>query len=185
MFVETVSAAAPLRISAVPAPAGVAFRDAQPVAAESAHPALAQCLKLHRQLEEVAPEWFDALAQHDLMLCEEPALDSLLGSAPGDFMSGYVFSWFTSRAALAMLTQNRPSAGFQGPARRAAIEQLTRESIAHDEWFSRMDLVDADTCERAELLELLETAPSPFMRGYLYGKLTVRVEIAAMTGRSY
>jgi hypothetical protein len=181
MFVEPVITSAAPRLSAHPHPSP-SMAEGEAV---SNHAALSECHRMHRQLEAIAPEWFDGLAQHDLLLCEDSELDALLGSAPGDFMAGYVFSWFSSRNSIVMMTQRYAPSGFQGPARRAGIEQLKRESEAHDAWFAQLDLLDVDTCDKHDLLDLLICAPSPFMRGYLYGKITMRVEIAAMTGRAF
>lgn len=180
MFVDTITAAAPTHLPCDPSAAA-----SEGVVEQAAHRALAECHKLHRQLESVVPQWFDLLDQHDLLLCTDEELDALQGSAPGDFMSGYVFSWFSSRATLATMTQRTLSSSFAGEGREMAMEKLRSESLAHDGWFASLDLIDPDTCTKDELLEILASAPSPFTRGYLYGKVTMRVEMSALTGRHF
>ena len=48
-----------------------------------------------------------------------------------------------------------------------------------------LDDVDADTADIDVLVGLLETAPTDFARGIVFGKLTPRSQIAAVSGRPF
>lgn len=52
-------------------------------------------------------------------------------------------------------------------------------------WWARFDDTSPDTAPRAEVLELMTSAPNSFALGVLYGKYTMRLEINAMTGREW
>lgn len=56
---------------------------------------------------------------------------------------------------------------------------------SHPDWFALYDDTDTDSCLRAELVELMATAPTLFARGVCYGKFTMRIEIEAITGRPF
>jgi hypothetical protein len=55
----------------------------------------------------------------------------------------------------------------------------------YPEWFAELDVNDPCTCTRPALMELIETAPAPFLQGMLYGQLMMRIQLAAITGRSF
>jgi hypothetical protein len=53
------------------------------------------------------------------------------------------------------------------------------------DWFYLYDDTNPDTAKRTELVDLLESAPNLFAMGLIYGKFTMRLELAAVTGRSF
>lgn len=52
------------------------------------------------------------------------------------------------------------------------MAQLERQ---HPQWFAEMDLLDHHTSSVQELLWALSSAPDPFLKGMLYGVLTLRM----------
>lgn len=62
----------------------------------------------------------------------------------------------------------------------AEIAELQR---CHPAWSHWMEDRDPNTTSADELLELLRTAPTSFAKGLIYGKLRLRMELAATTGR--
>lgn len=79
------------------------------------------------------------------------------------------------------------------------VEDMVQERIAvsqcsslfnelrkeHPEWFALYDETDPDTCSRAELVDLMASAPTPFSKGVVYGKYSMRLAIEAITGRPF
>jgi hypothetical protein len=59
------------------------------------------------------------------------------------------------------------------------------ESIAatDPDWFADFEDSDPDICPIADLIQLLDTAPTDTARGFLAGKLLMREAIAQITGR--
>lgn len=62
------------------------------------------------------------------------------------------------------------------------LEELERQ---FPEWITLFDNTSPDIAPRAEVVKLMATAPNPFALGVLFGKYTMRQEIAAMTGREW
>lgn len=62
------------------------------------------------------------------------------------------------------------------------LEQLARE---HPLWMAHYDDVDPDTADVDVLFGLLESAPNDFARGIIFGKLTLRSQVAAVSGRPF
>lgn len=50
-------------------------------------------------------------------------------------------------------------------------------------WFDELAQAEASFADREEMARLMVTAPHPFLVGMLYGKLLMKMEIAAITGR--
>lgn len=57
--------------------------------------------------------------------------------------------------------------------------------LAHPEWYEHFEDTFPDSAPRAEVVELMRTAPNDFAHGLMYGKFTLRLEIEAMTGRAF
>lgn len=53
------------------------------------------------------------------------------------------------------------------------------------DWWAYFEDADPDICDRAVLFELIATAPSPLVRQYLHGKLSLRLAISQITGRAF
>ncbi|MBS0454093.1 MAG: hypothetical protein JSS14_22550 [Proteobacteria bacterium] len=53
----------------------------------------------------------------------------------------------------------------------------------YPDWYAMYDLVMPDSlASRSEMAELWATAPTPWAQALIYGKFTIRQEIAAHTG---
>lgn len=63
----------------------------------------------------------------------------------------------------------------------AEIEEL-RET--HPEFFAYFEDVDPDTAPRAELVDLMASAPNAQVKYFLFGHLAARMAMAAATGRA-
>jgi hypothetical protein len=61
--------------------------------------------------------------------------------------------------------------------------QLLR--VKHPDWFELFDDILPDNAPRADVVELMASAPNDFAKGLMYGKFTMRVELEAVTGRTF
>jgi hypothetical protein len=52
-------------------------------------------------------------------------------------------------------------------------------------WYFELEDTDPDTADVHAVLTLLESAPNAFARGMVFGKFTLRMQIAALTGRGF
>lgn len=55
----------------------------------------------------------------------------------------------------------------------------------HADYHAWMDEIDPFTATRPEMIDLMESAPSDLIKGYLFGIYTMRIQMAAVTGRAY
>ena len=62
----------------------------------------------------------------------------------------------------------------------ASLLKLQDES---PEWYAAFEDCDPDLCPKDELMQLMDSAPTMEARMFLYGKLTLRQAISAITGR--
>ncbi len=67
----------------------------------------------------------------------------------------------------------------------AAAAELAKTAQIDAFWWFEYEHTETDICSRADLLNLLETAPTPIARGVLFGKWIMRVEIENITGRPF
>jgi hypothetical protein len=66
------------------------------------------------------------------------------------------------------------------------VEEMQKLQQTHPLWWSDYDDAQMDiSCDRAVLEELLETAPTPFARGVVFGKIVFRQQIAALTEEAF
>lgn len=56
---------------------------------------------------------------------------------------------------------------------------------SHPDWYELFDDTLPDTAPREEVVELMLSAPNDFAMGLMYGKYTMRLEMAAVTGREF
>jgi hypothetical protein len=61
--------------------------------------------------------------------------------------------------------------------------RMVREN--HPQWFEFYEDHDPDICDRATLLRLIETAPTTYIKGFCMGKLSLRVQLSMISGRSF
>lgn len=66
---------------------------------------------------------------------------------------------------------------------RGMTEHMHVLARLHPAWFSKLDAIEPDLCAREDLEALIETAPTAFLAGFLYGKLTMRVQLDAIAQR--
>ena len=64
----------------------------------------------------------------------------------------------------------------------AKIQELADK---YPDWWALYEDALPDTAPRGELIELMDAAPNDFALALVYGKFTLRIEIAAITGRSF
>lgn len=65
---------------------------------------------------------------------------------------------------------------------QAELEQI-RDT--HPDWFAYFEDRDPDICSRAEMMELIDTAPTVAARQFLFGKYSLRLTISMITGRPW
>lgn len=74
----------------------------------------------------------------------------------------------------------------QDAATIAQYQKLLAESAeAHADYHAWMDSMDPYTASRSDMIDLMESAPSPVVKGMLWGIFTMRIQMAAVTGRAY
>lgn len=86
-----------------------------------------------------------------------------------------------------LLGEIKEDAGSSGEraALRIAESKMLQVEQKYPDWWSLYEDVVPDTAARAEVVELLATAPDDFSRGVIYGKYLMRLEIAAITKRPW
>lgn len=70
----------------------------------------------------------------------------------------------------------------QIPQMLAQIEDLRR---THPEFFAYFEDTELDTASRAELVDLMASAPDDKVRFYIFGKYNARLSLAGATGRAF
>ena len=68
------------------------------------------------------------------------------------------------------------------PALLRARQDIIDSTQASPDWWALFEAIDPDIASREEVLELLDTAPNDFTRGVIYGKLSMRIQMAMVTG---
>lgn len=63
--------------------------------------------------------------------------------------------------------------------------QISNLRDTHPGFFAYFEDVDADTASRADLVDLMASAPTDQIKFYLFGKFTMRMMIASVTGRDF
>lgn len=56
---------------------------------------------------------------------------------------------------------------------------------SHPEYFAYLEDVDPDLATRAEMLDLMNSAPTQDILMFVYAKFTTRIQIASITGRAF
>lgn len=66
------------------------------------------------------------------------------------------------------------------------IPHLNEMQRQHPDWFDEYEDAMVDVvADRAVIESLLERAPNEFLRGMMYGKLVMRIQIALLTERAF
>lgn len=68
---------------------------------------------------------------------------------------------------------------------RQSAQWLEEAADRSPDWFAYFEDVQAFSAPKADLMELLRTAPTPFAKGLIYGIVLMRQELAAVTGRDF
>lgn len=64
----------------------------------------------------------------------------------------------------------------------ASLADLQRTNRAY---FQQLEDLDLETCRRGQIVRLLDKAPNQLVRGFLLGKLSMRISIQNLTGRAF
>ena len=151
------------------------------VATPPAAPGVSMALK--DGLEALHPNWFDDFARADADLAAGCELASLVESAPHPFLAGMAYGKLTMRIEIAAITGRRSEEPVPISVHHEMSRSLERLEGLFPEWFDDFSRVDADFAARDEMLALMKSAPHPLLSGLLYGKLAMRIELRAITGR--
>jgi hypothetical protein len=66
------------------------------------------------------------------------------------------------------------------------ISEMQELANSHPDWYADYEDAQADIgCDRDVLSQLLETAPTPFASGVVFGKILLRQQVASVTGRPF
>ena len=53
---------------------------------------------------------------------------------------------------------------------------------SHPDWYYYLEEVDPDLANREEMMDLLQSAPTPEAKFFIFGKLTMRIQLARLYG---
>ncbi len=67
----------------------------------------------------------------------------------------------------------------------ALLDVLERCRDLDPEWWANFEDTDVETCDRAELVSLMRTAPTESVKLFLFGKYQFRLAIAFITERGF
>lgn len=65
------------------------------------------------------------------------------------------------------------------------FSEISSLKESHPEYFAYFDDMDPDTSPRAELVDLIASAPNDKVKFFLFGKFMMRLTIASVTGREF
>jgi len=149
--------------------------------APAAAPGASMALK--NGLEALHPDWFDDFARADADLAAGSQLALLAQSAPHPFLAGMAYGKLTMRIEIAAITGRRSEDPAPIELHREMASTFEGLERLFPEWFDDFGRVDADLAAHDEMLALMQSAPHPLLSGLLYGKLAMRIELRAITGR--
>jgi hypothetical protein len=87
--------------------------------------------------------------------------------------------------SMTTIEESNTTATDQAQAMERAARELEATRTKHPEWFYRYEEMMPYCAQRAEVVELMHSAPTAFCLGLLYGKFTMRFELAMVTGRPF
>jgi hypothetical protein len=73
----------------------------------------------------------------------------------------------------------------QAATNRLSQGDLAQAQAADPTWFAHYDEIQADRADFEELYALMESAPTEFTRGLVYGRIMARMDVAAVTGEAF
>lgn len=172
-----------LSIPVGPKTAARAPQTIKPSAADLRASAIERCTTILAALESKHGQWFDDFAMVDADLSSKNAMAKLWASAPDQFLGGMVAGKLTMRLEIASIT-GRHGRDTVDPQIVAAMgDTMGQLEQLSPEWFDDFSRADAFVGSDEEIFELMSTAPHQYLLGFLYGKLTTRTELRAITGR--
>ena len=65
------------------------------------------------------------------------------------------------------------------------LADLEALKSAHPAFWTQLDAIDTECCSRAELVALMDAAPTASARLYLLSKFSTRLTVAGLTGRRF
>lgn len=84
-----------------------------------------------------------------------------------------------------MTTETTTQPSLESQAMFSCERSMQDLQARHPDWFELYDDTVPDNAPRADVVELLASAPNDFAKGLMYGKFTMRVELEAVTGRAF
>lgn len=140
-----------------------------------------------------APAWAVVYDETPPECSSRVELEQLLASAPTVFTQAMCFGMLSAMMEIASVS-GRPYVGSAVMAegvlhavRACQDRQLSyvRGSRRDEAWVESFEEGDLLFCTRAELEDLLCTAPNTYFEGLLFGRYTLRESLAALTGRPF
>jgi hypothetical protein len=68
---------------------------------------------------------------------------------------------------------------------KTMFAEINRLKDTNPDFFAFLDDVDPDTASRSDLVDLMASAPNEKIAFYLFGKYSMRLMMAAITGREF
>jgi hypothetical protein len=67
----------------------------------------------------------------------------------------------------------------------ACAQKMKHLQAAHPDWFALYEETLVNTARRAEIVELMHSAPTDFSLGLMHGVYAMRIELEAVTQRQF
>jgi len=67
----------------------------------------------------------------------------------------------------------------------AMFQEINQLKETHAEFFAWFEDVDPDSAPRGELVDLMANSPNDAVKYFLFGKYTMRLQLASITGREF
>lgn len=140
-----------------------------------------------------APAWAVAFDETPPECSTRFEFEQVLTSAPTVFTQAMCFGMLVAMMEVASVTGLPYGAGPESS--EAAVRVIRacqdrqssylRSSDGDGAWAEAFEEGDLSNCSRAELEDLLCTAPNTYFEGLLFGRYTLRESLAALTGRPF
>lgn len=73
----------------------------------------------------------------------------------------------------------------EGLALASCEKKMNELRETHPDWYELFEDTFPDNAPRAEVVELMASAPTDFAKGMMFGKFSMRLELEAVTGRAF
>jgi hypothetical protein len=108
---------------------------------------------------------------------EQPAMQALAGPTALGSRAG--------SGSVAQLELIQRLQELEAQAARACQDDMRQLREQHPLWLFHFEDAEADTADADALIDLLVSAPNAFAKGLIFGKFTLRMQLAAITSRSF